>query len=79
MRVIPALIGLEPAGPLAGTVLYQCTLQSCSAQTKPRLFPLQVLNPCRRCPERFPAGSGLVAGLLPTPAVGKPGSTAPDR
>lgn len=63
MRVILALISLEPARPLAGTVLYQSTLQSCSAQTKPRLFPLEVLNPCRGCPEQTqPAPSGIRAG-----------------
>lgn len=63
MRVIPALIGLEPARPLTGTVLYQCTLQSCSAQTKPHLFPLEVLNPHQGCPEQTqPTPSGIRAG-----------------
>lgn len=63
MRVIPALIGSEPARPPAGTVLYQGTLQSCSAQTNPRLFPLEVLNPCRGCPEQTqPIPSGITAG-----------------
>lgn len=85
MRVIPALISLEPGRPLTGMVLYQGMLQSCSAQTKPCLFPLEVLNPCPGCPEqtqpipsRIRAGGRAPAAPANT-STGEAGSSSPDR